>query len=509
MTLSLTRPKPKGEEPRHSGLFIIVDNETVLYATDEQSAIVEAALASGDNILINALAGAAKTSTLQFLAKYLPPIPTLCLAFNKRIAEEMESRLPGHVTSRTMNSIGHRVWATAVGHKLVLDTKKSHSILTGLVKDLPSDDRRAAYDSFGDTLRLISFSKRAGYIPDGKYPHAKRLATKDDVHDYLDEPPTSLQLHLVDATLCASIQLAYAGTIDFDDQIFMPTLFGGTFPRFPLVMVDEAQDLSEINHAMLRKLATERLIAVGDPWQSIYGFRGAKLGGMAALSDHFHCREYPLSVSFRCPQAIVEHVRSHVPHMKWRKPHGKVNALESLNATDIPDGSAVICRNNAPLFRLALSLLAAGRGVHLVGTDLGPSLVKTLRKLGPEGMTNDQVLAAINAWETDRLARSKAKAAIADKADCLRVFASFGSTLGGAISYCEHLFAGRGAIQLLSGHKAKGLEWEVVFHLDPWRIPSPWAHEREAIEQEENLRYVIATRAKSELNLIDLESIVT
>jgi hypothetical protein len=48
---------------------------------------------------------------------------------------------------------------------------------------------------------------------------------------------------LIDSVLTDSIRLAYEGQIDFDDQIYMPTLFGGTFPRFPLVMVDEAQDL--------------------------------------------------------------------------------------------------------------------------------------------------------------------------------------------------------------------------------------------------------------------------
>jgi superfamily I DNA/RNA helicase len=142
-----------------------------------------------------------------------------------------------------------------------------------------------------------------------------------------------------------------------------------------------------------------------------------------------------------------------------------------------------------------------------VGTDLGPSLVKTLRKLGPEGLTKEELLHAIDAWEAERLAKSKAKGAIADKADCLRVFASFGATLGGAVAYCEHIFADRGAISLLSGHKSKGLEWNVVYHLDPWRIPSPYAIDHEAREQEKNIDYVISTRAKEELYLIDMERI--
>lgn len=57
----------------------------------------------------------------------------------------------------------------------------------------------------------------------------------------------------------------------------------------------------------------------------------------------------------------------------------------------------------------------------------------------------------------------------------------------------------------MSGHKSKGLEWASVFHLDPWRIPSPFSRKGEALEQELNLEYVITTRTKSELTLIDLE----
>jgi F-box protein 18 (helicase) len=83
--------------------------------TPEQAAIIEAARDTKENLLINALAGAAKTSTLVMIAQALPVGPILSLAFNKRIAEEMKKRLPGHVDCRTLNAIGHRVWAAAVG----------------------------------------------------------------------------------------------------------------------------------------------------------------------------------------------------------------------------------------------------------------------------------------------------------------------------------------------------------------------------------------------------------
>jgi superfamily I DNA/RNA helicase len=75
------------------------------------------------------------------------------------------------------------------------------------------------------------------------------------------------------------------------------------------------------------------------------------------------------------------------------------------------------------------------------------------------------------------------------------------------VAHAEFIFAAQGPIQLLSGHKAKGLEWPVVYHLDPHRIPSPWSRDGEALEQELNIRYVIETRAKEALYLVRLDSL--
>ena len=193
--------------------------------------------------------------------------------------------------------------------------------------------------------------------------------------------------------------------------------------------------------------------------------------------------------------------------MKWPDwaPEGSVEALPTWFPED---GSAIICRNNAPLFSCALRLLQMGKGVKLVGSELGPSLIKTLKKLGPESMTQGEVLDAIDEWEEKRISEKAARAeSIADKAECLRVFASFGDTLSAAIAYVAHIFAAAGPITLLSGHKSKGLEWPVVYHLDPWRVPSKWAISPEAKEQERNLRGVIETRAQRSLFLVDLKNL--
>lgn len=480
----------------------------VLEATDEQSLIIDYALSGQQNLLINALAGAAKTSTLRFLCKYMPVVPTLSLAFNKRIADEMSKVLPGHVRCATMNSVGHRVWGAAIGKRLVLDTKKNYNLVKDRVDKLPRSERQDAYDIFSDITKAISRAKLSGYVPKA-ITGGRSLLTEDEFFDGLDEAPDNWLIKLVNDSLGESIKQAYGGLIDFDDQIYMPTLFGGSFPQHPRVLGDEAQDFSRLNHAMLEKLVPSGtwLGAVGDPWQSIYAFRGAHTKSMAWLGERFNMQEMNLSVSFRCPISIVKNAQRRVPHMKWAPwaKEGTLSVLEQWDASCVPDGAAIICRNNAPLMSCALNLLKAGRGVHLVGTDLGPQLVKALKKLGDSQMEQASVYEAIDNWERDKMRKSRNIEAVADKAECLRVFASFGPTLGAAIAYCEHLFAAQGPIQLLSGHKAKGLEFDTCFHLDPQRIPSPWSKEGEALEQELNVRYVIETRAKEALYFVRLE----
>jgi hypothetical protein len=269
----------------------------------------------------------------------------------------------------------------------------------------------------------------------------------------------------------------------------MPALFGGSFPRYPLVLVDEDQDLSPTNHAMIKKLVKNRIVAVGDRWQSIYYFRGAQTGSVDKLKLRYNMAEMPLPTSFRCPQAIVEAARWRVPSLKWVKPGGHYEKLDIFPT--IPEHAAVICRNNAPLLKLAYQLLAEGRSVKIAGGEIGPKITALLLKVGAEGDSRDILLGKIKDWRSQRLERSNSPDTVNDQADCMALFAGWGSTLEQAVAYANRIFQEQGAITLTTGHKAKGKEWPVVYHLDPQLCRDN--------EQDLNLRYVITTRAASEL----------
>lgn len=466
--------------------------------TEEQQSCIDFIRHEDGNLLINALAGTGKTTTLDFIQASAPTLPVLCLAFNKSVAEEASKRFPATTTVRTFNSLGHRIWAKSVS-KVTFSPKKTQDLLKAVLSSLKGDDRKAASDAYWEIIGGVSTAKALGYIPDGKFPQARRLISQESFHAALDEKPSVLTASIIDSILLGSIRAAYEGSIDYNDQIFMPALFGGSFPRFPLVLVDEVQDLNPTNHAMLDKLVKNRIAAVGDPWQSIYGFRGALQGGMQQLRSRFSAEEKTISLSFRCPQAVVEAARWRVPNFRWIKEGGLVQVLQSLSAHDIPEGAAIICRNNAPLFRLAFGLLQSQRSVQVAGSDIGPRLIRIISKLGDHDTSRARLVGLIKEWKAAKLEASQAPKTICDMAACMEVFASFGESLGQAVAYAEHLFKQQGSIKLMTGHKAKGLEFDVVYHLDPWLIGDS--------EQEQNLRYVITTRSARELYEINSTAI--
>lgn len=473
--------------------------------TPEQLAIVKAAISTSDNLLISALAGAFKTSTLILIAEALPSTEILALAFNKKIQIEMQERLPPNCRAMTLNGLGHKVWQDSSGRRSSVNKDKCYEILSALVAQLPAASRSAVHDGagMGELLRLISFGKQCGFVPTGHFPQSKPLLSTDEFFAHIDQNLSDLEQDLIIEATLESIRQALQGKIDFDDQIFMPTLFQGAFPRYPVVLVDEAQDLSALNHATLRKLVgTRRLIAVGDSRQAIYGFRGAHEDSMAKLAADFSMRELGLSISGRCPSAIVEHARWRAPHMRALHEGGSVRHLTRWSANDVPEGAFVLCRNNAPLFRCALRFLRAGRHVELANGDVAKQLLRVMQKFGDKHITQDEVLAAIDRWAEKEKAKVKphAHGLIDDKVECLCLFAEQGPTLGDAIAYVNHLINSSGTVKLLTIHKAKGLEADDVFILDHDLIGNK--------DQDPNLRYVAQTRSKRNLTYIRTEDYV-
>lgn len=478
---------------------------------DEQRAIFHEVASTQDNLMIEALAGGAKTTTLVELAKYLDG-PGIAVAFNKKIADELAPRLPPGVEARTLNSLGHRVWGQKLGRtKLSLSDGKCHKLLLEHIEGQIGEERDHLYETLGDCLNMIKGSKNHGHVPDSIVREMDGRCTPllddEEFFSLLPEEPTPAQRDAVLSVLRASFRAALDGYIDFADQLLMPTVNRCMFPVYKNVLVDEAQDLSELNHIMLSKFAKRRIIAVGDSFQAIYAFRGAHREGMPILAARFNMRVLHLSTSFRCPQAICDHVRWRVPRIThWTdNPNnpGSIRRLQSWDLSEVPDGAAIICRNNAPLFRIAIAMLKVGRRPSVWGRDVAASLLKVMDGLGAPNMKRDDATKALTRYEAEKgakLRKASAKQALAERCECILTFLSNAETLGGAITLAKNVFNSEGKVDLCSGHKAKGHEWNDVFILDDWLLGDE--------DQELNLAYVMATRSKHNLTYVTTKGLV-
>jgi len=486
--------------------------------TPEQSAIVDAAVSSPVNLMITAYAGCSKTTTLELIARALPPKRSLILAFNAKNKKEFEKKFPKHFTCLTLNGLGHRAWASAVGRKLTLESNKLGDIISAQIKE-----REDSRELWNDARVLVSRAMSRGLVPESTPGRGLMPDNPDSWQELCDElwiESTPELLSLARAVLLESIRQSYAGLISFDDQIYMSALFGGVFDRYPLVMVDEAQDLSPVNHVQLRKAASGRLIVVGDPKQAIYAFRGTDSSSMAKIKAlRAGWQELPLATTFRCPEVIVERMQDHAPGFQayGTNPKGRVISLLDWTWKDIetlipPHGHpAVLCRNNAPLLSLAFKLIRQRVSVVFLGRDIGKGLIALSKKILPDNDTlAEECSDKINDWAQGEIAvalanNREAKAeSILDRAQCLLAVLESGKVASARElrEALTELFAREvGKVTLSTGHRAKGLEWDLVLHLDPFRIPSPKAraHGGSALEQELNLLYVLETRTKSVL----------
>lgn len=230
--------------------------------------------------------------------------------------------------------------------------------------------------------------------------------------------------------------------------------------------------------------------------QAIYGFRGAHVDSMDKLKTQFGMEEYRLTVSFRCGKAITANARWRAEDMQspeWAS-EGRVEITSVWDANMLSDGDAIICRNNAPLFAMAIKLIKAGRLPEIAGRDIGAPLAKIMKKLGKDSLPREGALDSLAAWKKKELdkTRNGAQGLVHDKATCIAIILEQTKTLGEAQAYLKHLLDRPGRIKLMTGHKSKGLEFDNVFFLDQHLCNLDYG-------QDANIKYVIETRAKKYL----------
>lgn len=467
-----------------------------------------------DSAVVIAVAGSGKTTTIIEALPLIPRAQSVQLfAFNTAIAGELKSRIQAkgafHVQASTFHSVGFRAVCRHLGLRHI--ETQSHKLSRIFRHRMASHLR--PYEA--PVCKLVSLGKGKGIgalFPDN--PDSwKELIRHHEIDLDVDD---HVGLGLAQQLLIYSNQAAENDyLIDFDDHLYLPCLWGIELPKHDWVIVDEAQDTNAIRRAFVsRSMKPDgRLLAVGDPCQSIYGFTGASVDAIELIKQAWTAIELPLSVSYRCPTRIVELAKTLVPYIEAAE-GASVGTVKRSTVNAIFDGEfgehdAILCRNNAPLVGLAYECIGRGIGCRILGRDIGHGLITLVNRMNAQNIDHlEQQLAAYEQREVqkylDRDELGKA-ANVTDRVQCLSTvienLPEGARTVPGLIAALDSLFGDEigPRLTLSTVHKAKGKEWRAVGILEPGLMPAQWARQPWAQQQERNLQYVAWTRARETL----------
>jgi DNA helicase II / ATP-dependent DNA helicase PcrA len=267
-----------------------------------------AVLAPDGPLLIVAGPGSGKTTVLAARIAYLivsrqiPPTSILALTFATKAARELKSRLSGllgevglAVDAMTFHAFGLRVarqWSEELGFGLTPPT---------------------VYGDHDARALLLEALTRAD-IPSHTKPFAEWVSSVTHLRLATDGTPADETTHAVIREYEALLRRR--GAIDYPAMLALPLRLFSERPlalrlyqdAYRYVLVDEFQDVCGAQYELLRLLAERHrnLIAVGDPRQALYGWRGADVRFLDRLQRDFPGTQLlSLDQNFRSTGQIV------------------------------------------------------------------------------------------------------------------------------------------------------------------------------------------------------------
>jgi len=367
--------------------------------TQEQRKIVDAIM-TGKDIVVQALAGTGKTSTLVLAAERLlaekPDAKLLYIVFNKETAEEAQGRMPKNVDSRTMDNVAYSMLPDNYRSRNKLSNKDKISdrslidftdfinlfeyykyepvtlMIRGSETTLGRNDLvqeiREAVDRFAvsgdDTLTEKHFAKKMPFfdlVPKVLVDYAKRMW--DDVSSEAGWDPTSKKLSRIDFS---HMLKTWALTKpQFVDGLNSGSTSEGDFKgrKNSLFFFDEAQDMNPVIVKLLADQENIQKIYVGDSNQAIYAFRGA----VDELNNVKDAIELNLTQTFRFGAILAAMGNRFLTTLGSRKKIvGKPGEDDGvLLEKEMEDPDVIIARTNGGVIDSVFDLLAKGKNPGL------------------------------------------------------------------------------------------------------------------------------------------------
>ncbi len=343
-----------------------------------------------------------------------------------------------------------------------------------------------------------------------------------------------------------------AGRIDFEDVLERLVRFYEDSPdaieqfraQCRAITVDEYQDVNLLQQTLLDLWlgARDDLCVVGDDYQAIYSFTGATPRYLLEMPNRFPgSTVVRLEENYRSTPQILGLANRLVPGLggaektlRAGRPAGPepvvgafatpsaevddlVTKVSALRASGVRDEDiAVLYRVNARSDDLEGQLAVAAipyqvRGGSFLQRPAARALLRLLRRRTEEQAAFAVQAAAVEAGLVDEAPAGLGEDGLTFQDDLRRLVdlagqLDEGSTVADFVSDLDARFGsdgdGRG-VQLLTYHRAKGLEFDAVFlpFLQEGELPFKLAKTAEAVGEERRLFYVGLTRAKRSLHL--------
>lgn len=442
--------------------------------TLEQQNILNVAskMKKNDILVVQAFAGAGKTSTLVYLTHVLSQKNFLYLAFNKAIVMESKKKFGKNVSIYTTHSLAYM---SIVGHKKVE------------LRDDYKPAEIAEYFSIDLSIAIEALQALNTFFNSSdKYIVSSSIIAKQTAQKLYDKM-RKFELPITHAFYLKEYQLHCC---EHSELIEM----------FDYVLLDEAQDTNEVTLDIFMKFHAAKIL-VGDTHQAIYSFRNkTAIDAMSCVKSDYRLN---LTTTFRCASNIAQIANIVLACFKNEKE--RIVSMASGNPKN--QSFAIICRTNAtiidviakaidynasnPTDEVKYRLLRSPESIFNKAINIYYFLENKYEKIYPEYK-----------YLTKFKSNKALEAYISDSKDLdLKSSYSLANRYRGFLfilfDKAKDFYKSKDGDYLLTAHTSKGLEFDEVMLLNDFPKLSELRFLNDpSLIEETNLYYVAVTRAK-------------
>lgn len=464
-------------------LFILLSFQKIrkvtrMRMTEEQQEIREVgsqAVKNKENLAVIAFAGAGKTTTLKGLAEAISSRGCY-LAFNKSIADEAKRKLiRTRCTASTMHSLAYGTIRDIISSPTNLNAKDFRN--TGILGKFHVP-RIAGWNDFrvsGAVCRAVTnYCNSADEeitLDHARDSIIQSVGDPDFLNSLEKVEKAEMAINRLSGPIMEMARMYWRDSIEnsrFSHDAYLKLLDldadlrSMAFSSFRYLMIDEAQDTNPVQLSILRKSGIP-LIAVGDPYQQIYSWRGAE----NAL-DQIEGRRLFLTQSFRFGEDIAETAREILASRPDGGPSQRlIGAGRGLSADYAGPRVAVICRTNVGMVDEAMRIMKAGKKVHIDNVEALVADVRSAEALqcGDMPRVTSPDIRQFDSWFE---LVSEAEESGGSLARIVQIVEE------NRVSQIEDLMraqtAGKNAeVMICTAHRSKGLEFPGVFLGGDWK----------------------------------------